>query len=37
MAIVANKKKILSIEEKVKVIGETGNGKKQLTCVGNLV
>jgi len=37
MATVANKKKVLSIDEKVKVTGEIENEKKQLTCVGNLV
>jgi hypothetical protein len=37
MATVPNKKNVLSIVEKVKVIGEIENGKKQLICIGNLV
>jgi hypothetical protein len=37
MTTVTNKRKVLSVEEKVKVIRETQSGKKRLTCVGNLV
>jgi hypothetical protein len=37
MATVTNRRKVLSVEEKDKVIRETESGKRRLTCVRNSV
>jgi len=37
MATVTNKRKVISVEGKVRVIRQIQNGKRKLTVVGNLV
>jgi len=37
MGTVKNKRQVLSVKGKVKVIRQTENGKRELTCIRNLV
>jgi hypothetical protein len=37
MVTITNKRKVLSIKEKVILIQEIENGKRKLTCVGNFI